>query len=189
MSLPLALSALISHDIPGDESGFEIFLNRSGINSIDLPREKIMAESGGRLVLKFTNRGAPIHITISAANAALYTDFFHENLYIVDASVLAIPIRKESDEGSFDLEIIAGYGVVKTTTHVQILHPSHLRPMVSEEAPLQPEAHGRPHLLMILMGIALILYTAWFYTGTEFLNTASFIILIVGALYTWYRQD
>jgi hypothetical protein len=39
------------------------------------------------------------------------------------------------------------------------------------------------------MGIALILYSAFLYTKNEFLNTAAFIILIVGALYTWYRQQ
>jgi hypothetical protein len=36
---------------------------------------------------------------------------------------------------------------------------------------------------MIMMGIALILFSASLYTNIEFLNTASFIILIVGALY------
>ena len=44
-------------------------------------------------------------------------------------------------------------------------------------------------ILMIMMGIALILYSASLYTKIEFLNTAAFIILIVGALYTWYRQQ
>ncbi|WP_321505793.1 hypothetical protein [uncultured Methanoregula sp.] len=189
MNLPLALSVLIGQAVTGEEAGYEIYLNRSGINSIDLPRGKVSAECGGRLVLKFINRGAPIHITVSSSNAAMYTDFFHENLYVVDASVVTIPIRKESEEGSFDLEIIAGYGVVKTITHIQVLHPSHLRPVVQEEMPLHPVAHGRPHFLMILMGIALILYTSWFYTDIEYLNIASFIILIVGALYTWYRQE
>jgi len=38
------------------------------------------------------------------------------------------------------------------------------------------------------MGIALILYTAWLYTANELLNIASFLMLIVGALYIWYRQ-
>jgi hypothetical protein len=42
---------------------------------------------------------------------------------------------------------------------------------------------------MIMMGIALLLYCAWFYTDMEFLNIAAFITLIVGALYTWYRQQ
>jgi len=189
MNLPFALSALISPVVQGDEPGYEIFLNRSGINSIDLPRGKITAEGGDKLVLKFTNRGAPIHITVSSSNAAMYTDFFHENLYIVDASILTIPIRKDCEEGSFDLELISGYGVVKTITQVQVFPASHLRPMVQEEMPLHPIAHGRPHLLMILMGIALILYTSWFYMNIEILNIASFIILIVGALYTWYRQE
>jgi len=119
----------------------------------------------------------------------MYTDFFHENLYVVDESILAIPLRKDSEEGSFDLEIIAGYGVVKTITQVQVVYPSHLRPVVQEEIPLHPVPHGRPHLLMILMGVSLVLYTSWFYTSIELLNIASFIILIVGALYTWYRQD
>jgi hypothetical protein len=189
MSLPLALSALINPDVRGDDPGYEIYLNRSGINSIDLPRGRITAECGDKLVLKFINRGAPIHITVSSSNAVMYTDFFHENLYIVDESILTIPVRKDCEEGSFDLEIIAGYGGVKTITHIVVVSPPHLRPVVQEEMPLHPVAHGRPHLLMILMGISLILYTSWFYTGIELLNIASFIILIVGALYTWYRQD
>ena len=66
---------------------------------------------------------------------------------------------------------------------------SHQKSAVREEPPLQPVAHGRPHPLMIMMGIALILFSASLYTKIEFLNTASFIILIVGALYTWYRQQ
>ena len=41
---------------------------------------------------------------------------------------------------------------------------------------------------MIMMGIALVLYSVWLYSNIEFLNIASFIILIIGALYTWYRQ-
>ena len=124
MNLPLSCLHGSSGRHGRDEPGYEIYLNRSGINSIDLPRGKITAECGDRLVLKFMNRGAPIHITISSSNASMYTDFFHENLYVVDESVLTIPIRKDSDDGSFDLEIIAGYGVVKTTTHSYVVHPS-----------------------------------------------------------------
>jgi hypothetical protein len=189
MNLPYVLSASIGMAGGGDERGVAIYLNRSGINSVDLPREKITAGCGDPLVLRFINRGAPIHITVSTSDAALFTDFFHENLYVLDESVLSLPIRKESGEGSFVLEIIAGYGGVKTTARVFVVAPSHVRPTVEEEMPLHPVAHGRPHLLMILMGIALVLYTSWFYTQIEYLNIASFIILIVGALYTWYRQD
>lgn len=190
MNLPLSLSALITTVPGGSESGYDIFLNRSGINSIDLPDGDISVEVGSILSLHFMNRGAPIHITASSANASMYTDFFHENMYVVDESVLAIPIRKESREGFFDLDIIAGYGAVKTGLRIHIIPlQQRQRPTVQEEYPLQPVAKGRPHLLMITMGISLILYSAWLYYKIEFLNIASFLILIVGALYTWYRPE
>ena len=188
MNFPLPFCMILSLSETFRETGYEIYLNRSGINSIDLPREKITAEAGTNLRMKFLNRGAPIHITISSPNAGMFTDFFHENLYIVDEAVLLIPIRKDCDTGFFDLEIIAGYGIVKTSMHVEVVHESRPRSSLPEEATLHPVAHGRPHLLMIMLGIALILYSVWLYTEIEFLNIASFIILIIGALYTWYRQ-
>jgi hypothetical protein len=105
----------------------------------------------------------------------------------VDEAVLSIPIRKDCGEGSFELDIIAGYGAVKAALPVFMV-VQHMRPKVQEEYPLQPVAHGRPHLLMVTMGIGLILYCAWIYTDLAVLNIAAFIILIVGALYTWYSQ-
>jgi hypothetical protein len=188
MNLPLPVTMLVSAVAGPCESGYEIFLNRSGINSIDIPRGRIIAEPGACLVLKFLNRGAPIHITITSSNASMFTDFFHENMYIVDEAALSIPIRKDCGEGAFEFEIIAGYGVVKTLVPVTVASLQRSRPKVQEEYPLQPVAHGRPHLLMVTMGIGLILYCAWLYTDIAFLNIASFIVLIVGALYTWYRH-
>jgi hypothetical protein len=188
MNFPLPVCMVVSPGESSRETGYEIYLNRSGINSIDLPREKITVEFGHNLRLKFLNRGAPIHITISSPNAGMFTDFFHENLYIVDEAVLLIPLRKDGEAGFFDLEIIAGYGIVKTSMHVEVVHESRQRPSLPDEATLHPVARGRPHFLMIMMGIALILYSVWLYTEIEFLNIASFIILIIGALYTWYRQ-
>jgi hypothetical protein len=188
MNIPLPVTMLLSAGAGSGEGGYEIYLNRTGINSIDIPREKLLAEHGAGLVLKFFNRGAPIHITITSANARIFTDFFHENMYIVDEAALTIPIRKDCPEGAFDLEIIAGYGAVKALLPVSVVSLQRLRPKVQEEYPLQPVAHGRPHLLMVTMGIGLVLYTAWLYSDIEFLNITSFIILIVGALYTWYRH-
>ena len=188
MKFPLPFLVLISAGTGSYDSGFEIFLNRSGINSIDLPREKIQAVTGNNLQVKFVNRGAPIHITITSANARMFTGFFHENLYVVDESVLMIPLYTDTTEGFFDLEIIAGYGAMKTTARVDVIFPPQKKPVILEESPIQPVARGRPHLLMVMMGIALILYTAWLYTAIELLNVASFIMLIVGALYLWYRQ-
>ena len=189
MNLPLSVSMVNSSTTGGTEPGHVIHLNRSGINSIDIPREVITAEIGSTLYLRLLNRGATIHITISSSNASMYTDFFHENLYVVDESVLGIPIRRDSQEGFFDLEIIAGYGIVKTAMRVKVIPVQRIRPTVQEEFPLQPVAHGRPHLLMVMMGIALILYSTWLYTNIGILNIVSFICLIIGALYTWYCQE
>lgn len=186
MTFPLSM--LISAVEVGTTS-YEVLLNKSGINSIDLPQEKISVESGTTLRIRFLNRGAPIHITATTSNAGSFTDFFHENLYIVDESILAIPMRKDCGEGTFDLEIISGYGVMKIQMQIFVVQPPIPKPAIQVEYPLQPVARGRPHFLMIMMGIALLLYCGWIYTKEEFLNIASFILLIVGALYTWYRQQ
>jgi hypothetical protein len=190
MIIPAVFSILVS-DTGGEGAIYEVHLNRSGINSIDIPREKALAESGSLLHIRFVNHGAPIHITVTSSNAGEFSDFFHENLYVVEQSTLAMPIRKDCEPGTFDLEIIAGYGVMKSQVHVSVLTPppATTRPTICEEYPLRPVARGRPNPLMIMMGIALLLYCAWFYTDMEFLNIAAFITLIVGALYTWYRQQ
>jgi len=189
MKIPLPFSALVVAGEIQDKKIVEVYLNRSGINSIEVPRENARAEIGTTLSLKFLNRGAPIHITATASNAGMFTDFFHENLYVVDETLLPIPIRKECQPGFFDIEIIAGYGVMKAALRVDVERPADLDAQTrTKDVPIQPVAHGRPNLMMVMMGIALILYSTWLYTGIAFLNTASFIVLIVGALFTWYRQ-
>lgn len=190
MNLPLSISVFVSEETGDDKHVYEFFLNRVGINSIELPREKVTAEAGDRLRMKFSNRGAPIHITLTSSNAGMFTDFFHENMYVVDSTLFSIPIRKESEEGFFDLEILSGYGVTKTSLRVTVVNPDLYKGLAKkEEPPLQPVAHGRPHLLMVMMGIGLLLYTAWLYIGFGILNIAAFVTLIIGALYTWYRQQ
>ena len=190
MNLTLPISAFIVADTGDGGPVYELYLNRVGINSIELPREKVNVEAGDRLRLKFSNLGAPIHITITSSNAGMFTEFFHENMYVVDSTLFSIPIRKDSEEGFFDLEILSGYGVTKTTLHVSVINPAlYKSPVRKEEPPLQPVSRGRPHLLMVMMGIGLILYTAWLYVGLGFLNVAAFVTLIIGALYTWYRQQ
>jgi len=187
---PLPVTILIADNEGAEKTFYEIFLNRVGISSIELPRERVKVETGGKLRLKLVNRGAPIHITVTSSNAGSFTDFFHENMYVVDATLFSLPIRKDAPDGFFDLEFLSGYGATKTSLHVEVTNSElHKTPILKEGPPLQPVAHGRPHLLMVMMGIGLILYTAWLYVGMGFLNIAAFIVLIIGALYTWYRQQ
>jgi hypothetical protein len=188
MALPLSIAA-VAQGQGADDSAYEVYLNRSGINSIEVPREEVVAETGGILRLKFLNRGSPIHITVTSPNAGMFSPFFHENLYIVDETLFTIPIRADCPAGFFDIEIITGYGVMKASFRVGIRQAVPLQPSKAGYVPLQPVAHGRPHPLMIMMGIALVFYTAWLYSKIDLLNTASFLVLIIGAVYTWYRQS
>ncbi len=125
MNFPLSFTVLAAAGQVSRETSFEFFLNRLGINIIEGPKENIWGEIGSTLRLIFKNRGAPTHITISSPNSGMYTDFFHENMYIVDEAVLSIPLRNESPEGFFDLEIITGYGGVKTSLHVDVIQGVH----------------------------------------------------------------
>jgi hypothetical protein len=187
-SLPLSvLAALDAGEAEGKTT--EIHLNRSGINTIDLPRENAQVECGGILKIRFRNRGAPIHITAATSNAGMFTDFFHENMYVIDEVVLGIPLHKECAPGFFDIDIIAGYGAMKATMRVEVIvKPSREEQVLAKELPVQPEAHGRPHLLMVAMALGLVLYCTWYYTRIELLNLLAFVALIAGALYVWYRQ-
>jgi hypothetical protein len=190
MNIPLPFLVLAATDTTHKNNTCEIYLNRSGINSIEVPRGNARAECGGDLRLKFVNRGAPLHITVTSTNAGMFTDFFHENLFIVDETILTIRIREDSAEGFFDIGILAGYGIMKAEIRVDVYRGTvQGQKATVPDQPIHPEAHGRPHLLMVSMGIGLILYIAWFYSGIEFLNIIAFITLIVGALYVWYRQQ
>jgi len=186
--LPFELLAVT--DIPaGDGAMTEVYLNRSSINSIEVPKENAHVECGSTLKVRFVNRGAPIHITASTSNAGMFTDFFHENMYVIDEVALGISLRKDCAPGFFDIDFIAGYGAMKATLRVEVIvKPSRGEQVLEKEPPVQPEAHGRPHLLMVTMAIGLVLYSTWYYTKIEFLNIAAFIVLIVGALFVWYRQ-
>ena len=108
----------------------------------------------------------------------------------MDETLLTIPVRDDCPEGYFDIEIVSGYGVVKNSFRVEVFALGRVDHVQREaETPIQPVAHGRPHPLMAAMGIALILYCGWLFLHIDVLNTASFLVLIIGAVYTWYRQS
>jgi hypothetical protein len=189
MTVLLLSNAVVLQDQGTDDNVYDVFLNRSGINSIEVPKSPVQVEIGRNLCLRFVNRGSPIHISVASTNTGMFSSFFHENLYIVDETLFSIPIRPDCHEGFFDIEIITGYGVMKASFRIDVIQAKFVAGIHKiREAPLQPVAHGRPHPLMVMMGIALIFYSAWLYLKIDVLNTASFLTLIIGAVYTWYRQ-
>lgn len=189
MSLLLPIHILAVTEVSPAEDVTEIHLNRQGLNSVELPKGNARVICGETLKIRFVNRGAAVHLNVTTSNAGMFTDFYHQNMYVIDDVVLGIPLRKDCPPGFFDIEIVAGYGGSRATLRVEVIvRPSRGEEIIAKEPPVQPVSHGRPHLLMVALGIGLILYSAWYYTKTEFLNIAAFIVLIVGALYVWYRQ-
>ena len=86
----------------------EIHLNRRGINSIEVP-EEVETAPGSDLTLHIINHGSPLHITLASTNSSIFTDFFHENLYVVGDAEFTIPIREGAYPGVFSVEVISGY--------------------------------------------------------------------------------
>ena len=62
-----------------------------------------------------------------------------------------------------------------------------MRNFVSDRAREIPPS-GIRKFFDLVMGIGLVLYSTWYYTKIEALNILAFIVLIVGALFVWYRQ-
>ena len=107
--LPVGFLA-VSDAAPAEATTTEIHLNRSGINTIDIPPENAHVDCGGTLRIRFKNRGAPIHITATTSNAGMFTDFFHENMYVIDEVTLGISLRKECAPGFLTLTLSLGTG-------------------------------------------------------------------------------
>jgi len=70
----------------------EIHLNRRGINSIEAP---LAAEvpAGKSLDLVLVNHGHPLHLSVAAANAARFTTFMQQNLFVQGEGSLSIPVK------------------------------------------------------------------------------------------------
>ncbi|MDI6718652.1 MAG: hypothetical protein QMD46_03460 [Methanomicrobiales archaeon] len=175
-------------------SVYEIHLNRRGINSLEAPKQAEV-ETGSDLELRLINHGHPVHLTLSALNPKPYTHFVHENLYIDDEETYPIPIRTDAQEGSFDLEVIAGYGsrrsrfsVIVKKAEEKVEQPA---PEPARAAFTVPEQIRTPSALLAIA--ALVAYAVWllaFPSSAEsvLVNVFAFLLLIGGFVAAWSRR-
>ncbi|MCT8336025.1 hypothetical protein FKB36_00560 [Methanoculleus sp. Afa-1] len=170
----------------------EIFLNRRGINSIEVPDE-VEVEPGSDLLLRIVNLGSPLHITLASQNSSAFTGFFHENLYVNGPEEFIIPIRENVYPGTFTVEVIAGYGARKAEFLVVVREPP-APECECAEGPAAPAPTPRslrwgafiPALLLI--AAALVLYGLWLAYRVDLLNAAAFAALLLGVILAWLRQ-
>jgi len=167
----------------------EIYLNRRGINSIEVPDE-VEATPGSDLVLRIVNHGSPLHITLASSNSSTFTGFFHENLYVGGDEEFRIPIRENVYPGVFNIEVIAGYGARKAEFRVVVRDRAVPEPE-PVEIPAAPAVPFRwPSSVPILAPVAaaLVLYGLWFVLRVDLLNAAAFAALLIGVILAWLRQ-
>lgn len=170
----------------------EIHLNRRGINAIEVP-DVVEAMPGSDLALRLVNHGSPLHITLASANSSTFTDFFHENLYVNGTEEFTIPIREDAYPGTFNVEVIAGYGARRVGFRVVVrerakseIEPVEFSPTaaIAEVSPRR-----RPSIpVFALITAALVLYGLWLAYRVDLFNAAAFAALLLGVIFTWLRQ-
>jgi hypothetical protein len=121
----------------------EIHLNRRGINFIEVP-EEVEATPGSDLTLHIINHGSPLHITLASTNSSIFTDFFHENLYVVGDAEFTIPIREGAYPGVFSVEVISGYGARRAEFRVVVRERAAPEPEPVEVSPRRQSRRSPP---------------------------------------------
>jgi hypothetical protein len=170
----------------------EIYINRRGINTIEVPRQ-VEVVSGDILTLKFINLGHPTHVSISATNSQLYTSFIQENLYVSDMLEYQIPIKEGPYAGVFEMEVVTGYGTKKTGFKVFVTkkcEPPLPAPAKTKEVSV-PLSYRIP---LAIMGLGVLVYLSWIIMRmgsllpTDLFNGAGFVLVLGGASLTWYYR-
>ncbi|MDD1660688.1 MAG: hypothetical protein LUQ62_05735 [Methanomicrobiales archaeon] len=167
----------------------EIHLNRRGINSIEAP-PAAEVPAGKSLVLVLVNHGHPLHLSVSASNAARFTPFMQQNLFVQGEGSLSIPVKGDAPAGTFDLEVMTGYGMRKVVLQVTVI-PAALVKAPEEKAP--PPAPVRSPLALHraappLLAAGVLLYAAWWILKKpETLSVLSFLALLSAAILAWRR--
>jgi hypothetical protein len=162
----------------------EIRFNARSINSIDLP-ESVEVRAGDTLVLKLKNEGSPLHLTLSTADAARFTDFFHENLYLERLADVPVIIRDDVFPGMFAITVITGYGTNRSALKVAVRE----RPAPVEEPPLpRPPAPSLPVAPFAIVTLAALLFIVYVGTGILLFEAAAFVVLVLGVIAAWFLR-
>jgi len=167
----------------------EIWLNTRGINSIELP-EPVGAAPGDTVFIRFVNEGSPLHLTLSAPDAGRFTEFYYENLFVDQTAEVPVFIRNDAFPGTFDIEVITGYGTNRAKLRVVVKERP--KPQV-EDAPLPlpapaPAEVPLPVIPFAVVAAAAFLFIIYAATKMVVFEAAAFIVLIVGVLAAWFLQ-
>lgn len=185
----------------------EIQLNRLGINSLELSTESVEVSPGTNLHIRIVNYGAPTHATLRTDGTA-YTNFTYENLYVESESEIRVPILDTANPGSFDMQVISGYGMRRTGFSVNVIQAETVKPedetaeVKEEDAEKTKKAvklrrekslsSVNPSLIIInfiapVLGLIVLLLWIFVPTGVNDIVMAVILyaIMLAGIIITW----
>lgn len=165
----------------------EIRLNTRGINSIEIS-ESVNAFPGDTILIRLVNEGSPLHLTLSTADADRFTDFFHENLFVDTTVEVPIFIRNDVFPGTFDIDVITGYGANRAKLDVTVSErpkPPADEPVIPVQAPAKASLPVIPFAIIVAATLLFIIYAATNLVGFE---VAAFIVLVFGVLAAWFLR-
>ena len=170
---------------------YTIHINKRKINSVEVPKSAEV-EVGDVLVLKLVNHGAPLHVSVSAVNARRYTIYLHENIYLKEEMEFKVPILSTAPTGTFQIDIITGYGIVKETFNVTVIDRSLELPEVLEDIPNGDETEKTNYGYGLILALLIISGWAAYVLGLMYFGAvagfSSVILLTIAVLIAWRRQ-
>lgn len=182
----------------------EIQLNRLGINSLELSTDAVDVSAGTALHIRFVNHGSPTHATLRC-EASAYTDFTYENIYVEGESELEIKMKEDAGTGSFDMQVITGYGMRREAFTIHVLKscpaPSP-EPVIFPEEPVakpkrrnssQNAGTGKAVMILIMPIIAAIIIALWQFFSLEIDGLAMtiivYLIMLAGVIIAWHSAQ
>jgi hypothetical protein len=177
----------------------EIQLNRLGINSLELSTDIVDVSAGTSLHLLFVNRGSPTHATLRC-EASAYTDFTYENIYVESELELEIKMKGDAEAGSFNMQIITGYGMRREEFTINVLKScpilapeSFISQKESSIEQKKASVSGETMMVFIIPIIAAIIVLLWQFgylnIDGHVMMIVVYLVMLTGIIITWHSAQ
>lgn len=179
----------------------EIQLNRLGINSLEISTESVEVSAGTTLHVHLENHGAPTHATLKTEGAA-FTTFTYENLYVETEAELRIPILSNAVTGSFEMQVICGYGMRRSAFTINVIKvettgTENTEGEIDIESMVSPAPEYGPkkltpgliavNLIAPVLGLVVLILWICFpvFVDTIIMAVILYVIMLIGIIITW----